>query len=154
MKNLVGFSSLALTVPLIANEENINWSLEENPNAISLEDVIFEITGGEEVYESEKIVLVVPQIGENSAVIPVRVSINSPMIDGDCVENIYVLRSNNQNCRVAEIELSLANAKATFATRIKLKSQSLSEVIVIARLSNNMFIRASRMVRTVILSCG
>ena len=137
IKNILGLSSISTITPLMANDYwNVDWSIER-PNDFPLEEALFEITQGKKVLSSEKISLTIPEIAENGAVVPFKVNIDSPMTKEDYVTNIYILTKHG-NSRVIYVELTPANGRARFGTRIKMKETG--EVFVVAKLSDGSFI--------------
>ena len=123
-----------------------------SPNAMSLEAAIEAITGGKGHTASTKVDLKAPEIAENGAVVPVKVTVESPMTDSDYVKAIHVLASKNSNVRCANVFLTPANGVAHFSTRIKLGGTQ--EVVAIAELSNGTFISAKQSVKVTIGGCG
>ncbi len=136
IKNLLTLSSVAVVTPVMADYWNVDWSIER-PNDFPIEEAFFEITQGQKVEESEKIFLRVPEIAENGAVVPVKVTIDSPMSEKDYVESIYILTKQG-NSRVIYVELTPRNGRAIFATRIKMKETG--DVFALAKLSNGTFL--------------
>jgi len=122
------------------------------PNAMSFKSAVDTITGGKAPKASKKIKLKVPEIAENGAVVPVTVEVDSPMTDADYVKAIHILAGKNSNARCIDVNLTPANGKAMFATRIKLSGTQ--EVSALVELSNGDFIIASQSVKVTIGGCG
>ena len=110
------------------------------------------VTGGKTPTKSSKLKLKAPEIAENGAVVPVTITVDSPMTDSDYVKSIHVLSTKNANSRCVDIHLTPANGKAMLATRIKLGSTQ--EVVAIAKLSNGEIYIASQSVKVTIGGCG
>jgi sulfur-oxidizing protein SoxY len=121
-------------------------------NAMPFTDALNKATGGKTPSDSSKIKLTAPEIAENGAVVPVKVEIDSPMTDKKYVKRIHVFASKNSNARCAAIELTPANGKAYFATRLKLGGTQ--EVVAVAELSDGTFIQAKQSVKVTIGGCG
>ena len=89
-------------------------------NAISYKDALNAITGGKSPKVSTKVKLKAPEIAENGAVVPVTVTVDSPMTESDYVKSIHILADKNGNARCLDAHLTPENAKAMLATRVKL----------------------------------
>ncbi len=121
-------------------------------NTISYKDALDAITGGKSANSSKKVHLKVPEIAENGAVVPVTVTVDSPMTDADHVKAIHILVSKNGNARCIDAYLTPANGKAMLATRVKLNGTQ--EVSAVIALSNGDFLIASQGVKVTIGGCG
>jgi len=122
------------------------------PNKMSFQAAVDAITGGKAPQASSKIKLKVPEIAENGAVVPVTVTVDSPMTDADYVKSIHILAGKNSNARCIDVNLTPANGKAMFSTRIKLGGTQ--EVSALVELSNGEFLIASQSVKVTIGGCG
>jgi len=123
-----------------------------SPNKMSFAAAVDAITGGKTPKSSKLIKLKVPEIAENGAVVPVTVEVESPMTDSDYVKAIHILSGKNSNARCIDVNLTPANGKAMFSTRIKLGGTQ--EVSALVELSNGEFIIASQSVKVTIGGCG
>jgi len=121
-------------------------------NEMSIETAIAAITGGKPVTPSAKVSISAPEIAENGAVVPVKVSVESPMTATDYVKAIHLFANKNNNTRCANVYLTPANGEASFATRIKLGATQ--DVLAIAEMSNGTFISAKQNVKVTIGGCG
>lgn len=122
------------------------------PNKLSYADAVAAITGGKAVTVSSKVELKAPEIAENGAVVPIKVTVESPMTDSDYVKAIHVLATKNGNARCADLFLTPANGRAHFGTRIKLGGTQ--DVVAIVEMSNGTFLSASQNVKVTIGGCG
>jgi len=123
-----------------------------SPNAMAYKTALDAITGGKTAIESSKLKLKAPEIAENGAVVPVTITVDSPMTEADYVKSIHILASKNANSRCADIHLTPANGKAMLATRIKLGGTQ--DVVAIAKMSNGDVFIASQNVKVTIGGCG
>lgn len=123
-----------------------------SPNKMDIKTAIDAITGGKTPKKSGKVKLKVPEIAENGAVVPVTVTVDSPMTDADYVKAIHIFNSKNGNARCIDVHLTPANGKAMFSTRIKLGGTQ--DVVAIVELSNGEFLMASQSVKVTIGGCG
>lgn len=122
------------------------------PNEMSVETAISAITGGKAVTPSSKVSLSAPEIAENGAVVPIKVTVASPMTDKDYVKAIHVLATKNNNVRCANVYLTPANGEASFGTRIKLGGTQ--DVLAIAEMSDGTFLSGKQNVKVTIGGCG
>ncbi|SMC08647.1 thiosulfate oxidation carrier protein SoxY [Nitratiruptor tergarcus] len=118
-------------------------------NAITFKKALSVITDGKGAKESSKVKLIVPEIAENGAVVPVKVNVDEPI---ENVKSIHVLSTKNSNARCADVFLSPRNGKAYFATRIKLSGTQ--EVVAVAVLKDGSAIMAKKPVKVTIGGCG
>ena len=121
------------------------------PNEMNYDTAVAAITGGKPVTPSSKVSISAPEIAENGAVVPVKVTVESPMSDKDYVKAIHVLASKNSNVRCANIYLTPANGEAYFGTRIKLGGTQ--DVVAIAEMSDGTFLSAKQNVKVTIGGC-
>ncbi len=124
----------------------------KGPNTLGYDAAVNAITGGKKVAVSSKVHLKAPEIAENGAVVPITVTVDSPMTDADYIKAIHVLASKNGNVRCADVMLTPANGAAMFAARIKLGTSQ--DVVAIAETSTGEFLSASQNVKVTIGGCG
>lgn len=152
---LKGFgTALAVSsvVPSLVMAKDAKAPAAGGANAMSYEAALEAITGGKPVTASSKVELKAPEIAENGAVVPIKVSVESPMTEKDYVKAIHVLASKNFNARCANVFLTPANGKALFGTRIKLGGTQ--DVVAIVEMSDGSFLKASQNVKVTIGGCG
>ena len=133
----------------------MSFAAENKPksvNAMSFTTAVGVITGGKTPTKSAKVKLKVPEIAENGAVVPVTVNVDSPMTQADYVKSIHILAGKNFNARCIDVNLTPANGKAMFSTRIKLGGTQ--EVTALVELSSGEFLIASQSVKVTIGGCG
>jgi sulfur-oxidizing protein SoxY len=123
-----------------------------SPNKMDYDTAVKTITGGKAPKPSKKVKLKVPEIAENGAVVPVTVTVDSPMTASNYVKAIHILTGKNSNSRTIDVYLTPANGKAMFATRIKLGGTQ--KVTALVELSNGEFLIASQSVKVTIGGCG
>lgn len=122
------------------------------PNEMNFETAVAAIAGGKAVTPSAKVKMEAPEIAENGAVVPVKVTVESPMNDKEYVKAIHVLASKNGNVRCANIYLTPANGEAFFGTRVKLGGTQ--DVVAIAEMSDGTFLSTKQNVKVTIGGCG
>ena len=150
------FKKLGTVVAVSAVIPAIGFSADApapvSPNKMSFDTAVNAITGGKKAVKSDKVKLKVPEIAENGAVVPVTVNVDSPMTDSDYVKAIHILSGKNSNARCIDINLTPANGKAMFATRIKLGGTQ--DVVALVELSDGEFLMAAQSVKVTIGGCG
>ena len=119
---------------------------------MNYETAVAAITGGKPLVASAKVKVEAPEIAENGAVVPVKVSVESPMNDKEYVKAIHVFASKNGNVRCANVYLTPANGEAFFGTRVKLGGTQ--DVVAIAEMSDGTFLTAKQNVKVTIGGCG
>lgn len=107
---------------------------------------------GSSVYKASKMTIKMPTIAENGAVVPVTVSVESPMTSSDFVKSIHVAAEKNPNPEVASFYLTPSSGKAEISTRMRLgKTQN---VVAVAVMNDGSVHRVSRLVKVTIGGCG
>lgn len=148
-KHLGSAAAVAAVVPTMSFAADAKPA---GPNKMSFQTALDAITGGKKPKTSDKINIKVPEIAENGAVVPVTVTVDSPMTDTDYVKSIHILAGGNSNARCIDVNLTPANGKAMFSTRIKLGGTQ--EVSAVAVLSSGDVLIASQSVKVTIGGCG
>lgn len=148
----VASAIVAVTTPMGAFAKEEKKASKKGPNDMSFDTAVKAITNGKEVKYSDKVKLIVPEIAENGAVVPIKVNIESPMTEADHVKAIHVLSTKNANARCADVMLTPMNAEGYFATRIKLGGTQ--DVVALVELSDGSFLRVSKSVKVTIGGCG
>jgi sulfur-oxidizing protein SoxY len=117
----------------------------------SADSYLKKLSGGK-AYKEGGINLKLPEIAENGAVVPLTVTVDSPMTAGDYVKAIHVAADANPNPEVATFHLTPAMGRAQVSTRLRLaKTQN---IIVVAVMSNGSVHRVTRKVKVTIGGCG
>lgn len=115
-------------------------------------DALSKLTGGAAASQSDKVKFVgLPEIAENGAVVPVGVSVDSPMSADSYVKHIHVMADGNPSPEAISFNLT-ATGKAQVNTRIRLgKTQN---VIAAAVMSDGSVIMNKQEVKVTIGGCG
>jgi len=124
----------------------------KSPNELNIDAAVKAITGGKEVVKSDKVHMKAPEIAENGAVVPVTITVDSPMTDADYVKAIHVFATKNANVRCADVMLTPINGKAMFAARVKLGTSQ--EIMALVETSKGEFLSTSQNVKVTIGGCG
>ena len=78
--------------------------------------------------------LEIPRLAENGNIVPVAITVDSPMTEQDYVESIHLFAERNPLPRVLEAELGPRNGRARIATRIRLAVSQ--QVLAVAIMSD------------------
>jgi sulfur-oxidizing protein SoxY len=144
---LVAVASAVVTPAVVMGAE-----APKGANALNIDAAIKAITGGKPVIESAKVKMKAPEIAENGAVVPVTVSVDSPMTEDDYVKAIHIFATKNSNVRCADVMLSPANGVAMFSSRVKLGTSQ--DVMALVETSKGEFLSAAQNVKVTIGGCG
>jgi sulfur-oxidizing protein SoxY len=88
-------------------------------------------TFGDRPITPGRVKLELPRLAENGNVVPVTVSVDSPMTEQDYCERIYIFSELNPLPRVLEVQLGPHNGRARISSRIRVgTSQKMSAVAV------------------------
>ncbi len=149
-KKLGTATAVAAVIPAMSFADSA--SKPTGPNKMDFKTAVETITGGKKPIKSDKVHLKAPEIAENGAVVPVTVTVDSPMTDSNYVKAIHILNGKNSNARCIDVFLTPANGKAMFSTRVKLSGTQ--DVTALVELSDGTFLIASQNVKVTIGGCG
>jgi sulfur-oxidizing protein SoxY len=111
---------------------------------------IKEVAGNAAIREG-RVKLELPPLVENGNVVPLTVSVESPMTEADYVKAIHVFNEKNPQPHVFDARLSPRNGKAVVSTRIKLAASQ--KIVAIAETSSGDFFSASADVIVTLAAC-
>lgn len=111
---------------------------------------IGELTGGAPP-RAGRVKLELPPLVENGNVVPVTVSVDSPMTPSDHVRAIHLFAEKNPQPDVATFHLGPRAGRARVATRIRLADSQ--QVVAVAELSDGSFWSASASSVVTISAC-
>jgi sulfur-oxidizing protein SoxY len=109
-----------------------------NPQ-LSLRQMTAPLLGGAPLRQ-QGITLDLPALADNGHVVPLRVTVASPMTAVDHVTHIWLLSPRNPVTRMAVFHLGPWSARAEVATRVRLAGTQ--AVVALARLSSGEFLYA------------
>lgn len=109
-------------------------------------------TFGDAPMQSGKVKLEIAQLAEDGNIVPVTLSVDSPMTAQDHVKTLYIFSEKNPLPRIVEIHLGPENGKAKVSTRIRLAESQI--VLAVARLSDGSLWTARAPVEVTIQACG
>jgi len=108
---------LLVVRPAVATPESLAAALRE--------------TFGDRPITPGRVKLELPRLAENGNVVPVTVTVDSPMSERDYCERIYIFSELNPLPRVLEVHLGPYNGRARISSRIRVgTSQKMSAVAV------------------------
>ena len=144
--------AVASAPSIVMAEEAKKAPAKKGPNDMSYDEAVKTITDGKGAKDSDKITLKAPEIAENGAVVPIKVTVDYPMTEKEHVKEIHILNTANGNARCADVMLTPANEVGYFATRVKLSKTQ--DVVALVGLSDGTFIKASASIKVTIGGCG
>ncbi len=90
-------------------------------------------TFGDRPITPGRIKLEIPRLAENGNIVPVTITVDSPMSERDHVQSIHLFAQSNPLPRILDVELGPHNGRARVATRIRLAvSQQVFAVAVMS----------------------
>lgn len=116
-----------------------------------VEKEIMAFTGGKKP-GAGKITLTAPEIAENGNTVPVTVSVDSKMTDGDLVQSVMLVADANPLPTVATFNFTALSGVATATTRMRLaKTQN---VIAVVKMADGSVFMDQKQVKVTIGGCG
>jgi sulfur-oxidizing protein SoxY len=106
---------------------------------------------GEATMKPGRVKLELPALVENGNVVPLQVSVESPMTEADHVKAIAVFNERNPQPNVAVFHLSPRAGKAAVQTRIRLADSQ--RVVAVAQMSDGSFWTHSADVVVTLAAC-
>ena len=88
---------------------------------------------GERAITPGRINLEVPRLAENGNIVPITVTVDSPMTEQDYVKSIHLFAESNPQPRIVDVELGPHNGRPRVATRVRVAvSQHLHAIAVMS----------------------
>lgn len=106
---------------------------------------------GEAPIRTGRVKLDIPPLVENGNVVPMTVSVASPMTADDHVKSIHVFNEKNPQPNIGNFYLGPASGRAQVSTRIRLADTQ--KVVAIARLSDDTFWQVAADVVVTLAAC-
>jgi sulfur-oxidizing protein SoxY len=135
---LAGGACLLVVRPATASPEDLAQAIAE--------------TFGTRKITPGKVTLELPKLAENGAIVPVIVSVDSPMTVQDHVRRIHLFAEKNPLPRIAEFELGPHNGRARVASRIRVADSQ--QITAIAELSDGSLWSSAVHVEVTVTGCG
>ena len=130
LKSIMGAVALPAAAPA--------WSQlpTARPPLLELVPVLKEIAAGAKINEG-RIKLDIPKLAENGHLVPLTVSVESPMSATDYVRTLYLLSEKNPRPIIVKIGMSPGTGRAALTTRIRLAGAQY--VVAVAQMSDGSF---------------
>ena len=106
------------------------------PPLMDLVPILKDIAGGVPVREG-RVKLEIPHLAENGHLVPLTVSVESPMTPADHVRTLYLLSEKNPRPLIAKIGMGPGTGRAALTTRIRLAGAQY--VVAVAHMSDGSF---------------
>jgi sulfur-oxidizing protein SoxY len=143
---VLGASAVAAVMPFLAAP----GAAQVAPQ--SWEEALKRIVGDAQPTSNGNLILDLPEIAENGNMVPLTVSVDSPMTEQEHVKAIHVIATANPQPNVATFRFTLLSGRASASSRMRLAGTQ--DVIGLAELSDGKFIMARRPVKVTIAGCG
>lgn len=114
--------------------------------------VVLKAVFGARVMTPGKVTLELPKLAENGAVVPVTVSVDSPMTQQDHVRSIHLFAEKNPQPRVLDVQLGPWSGRARVASRIRIADSQ--QILAVAMLSDESLWSAAVHVEVTVAGCG
>ncbi len=107
---------------------------------------------GERPITRGKVKLTMPRLAENGSVVPVTVSVDSPMTPQDYVRSIHLFAEKNHVPRILEAQLGPYNGKAVLTSRVRVATSQ--QITAVAMMSDDSLWSAAVDIEVVTSECG
>jgi sulfur-oxidizing protein SoxY len=107
---------------------------------------------GQRAIRDGKVTIDLPKLAESGNVVPITVSVDSPMTERDHVKSIHVFAEKNHLAPVFEAQLGPHNGRARVASRIRLATSQ--KVVAAALLSDDTVWSSAFEIEVTVSSCG
>ena len=119
LRTLVAGACMLVVKPATATPDELVMALRES--------------FGDRSVNRGRVKLEIPRLAENGSVVPVTVSVDSPMTQQDYVHSIHLFAEKNHLPRILEVQLGPYNGRAVLSTRVRMAtSQQLTAVAVMS----------------------
>ncbi len=99
-----------------------------------------------------RVKLEIPRVAENGNVVPVMVSVDSPMTPQDYVSSIHLFAEKNHLPRILDVQLGPYNGKAVVSSRVRVATSQ--QLTAIAVLSDGSVWSAAAEIEVITSDCG
>ena len=138
MSALVAGVGMLVVRPAVATPEELAAALRE--------------TFGDRPIRRGKVKLDLPRLAESGNVVPVTVSVDSPMTEQNYVKSVHLFAEKNNLPRILEVQLGPYNGKAVVSSRVRLAITQ--QVLAVAVLSDDTLWSAASDIEVTVSSCG
>ena len=109
-------------------------------------------TFGDRPITRGRVKLEVPRLAENGSVVPVIVSVDSPMTELQYVKSIHLFAEKNHLPRMLDVQLGPYNGKAVVSSRVRVATSQ--QLLAVAVLSDDSLWSAAADIEVVTSECG
>ena len=109
-------------------------------------------TLGDQPINRGRVKLEVPRLAENGSVVPVIVSVDSPMTELQYVKTIHLFAEKNHLPRMLDVQLGPYNGKAVVSSRVRVATSQ--QLLAVAVLSDDSLWSAAADIEVVTSECG
>lgn len=109
-------------------------------------------TFGDRPIARGRVKLEIPRLAENGSVVPVTVSVDSPMTEQEYVKSIHLFAEKNHLPRILEVQLGPYNGKAVVSSRVRVATSQ--QLTAVAMLSDGSLWSAAADIEVVTSECG
>jgi sulfur-oxidizing protein SoxY len=138
LKALAAGAALVVVRPARATPEELAAALKES--------------FGDRSIRSGRVSLEMPRLAENGAVVPVIVTVESPMTETDYVKSIHLFAEHNPLPRMLDVYLGPWNGRAVVTSRVRLATTQ--QVLAVAVMSDGSLWSAAYEVEVTASGCG
>ncbi len=138
LQALAAGACLLLVRPALATREQLDAALRE--------------TFGTRLIARERVKLELPLLAESGNVVPVTISVDSPMTEADHVTAVHLFAEKNHLPRVFSVRLGPWNGKAVVKSRVRLAESQ--QVLAVAVMNDGSLFSAVADVEVTFSSCG
>ena len=135
---LLAGASLLVVRPATATPDELAIALRE--------------TFGDRPIKRGKVKLDVPRLAENGSIVPVTVSVDSPMTEQDYVSSIHLFAEKNHLPRILDAQLGPYNGRAVLTSRVRVATSQ--QITAVAVLSDDSLWSAAADIEVVTSECG
>ena len=109
-------------------------------------------TFGDRAITRGRVKLEVPRLAENGSVVPVIVSVESPMTELQYVKSIHLFAEKNHLPRMLDVQLGPYNGKAVVSSRVRVATSQ--QLLAVAELSDDSLWSVAAEIEVVTSECG
>ena len=109
-------------------------------------------TFGDRSISSGRVKLEIPRLAENGGVVPVTISVDSPMTEQAYVKSIHLFAEKNHLPRILEVQLGPYNGKAVLTSRVRVATSQ--QLMAVAVLSDDTLWSVAADIEVVTSECG
>ena len=109
-------------------------------------------TFGDRPINRGRVKLEMPRLAENGSVVPVTVSVDSPMTQQNYVKSIHLFAEKNHIPRILDAQLGPYNGKAVVSSRVRVATSQ--QITAVAVMSDDTLWSAAVDVEVVTSECG